>query len=351
MKIFVSWSRDRSSQAALALKNWLPKVVQQADPWSSQDIESGQRWGSEVDARLSETDFGILCLTRENLEQPWILFEAGALAKRVQDKARVVPYLIDDISPTELDPPLSLLQATKSDKGGTWRLIKSINNSLNSPLSNDVLEGVFDALWPQLDKELQGIPASEIEPEERDEEDILSEVLETVRGMSQQLDSLGSLFRRNARITQDNSGKHSATIKDPQEILSLALEMFEQGKVDALLEEQARVPGKSEAIYVEDSAVLDRETEREITPLDWTSVIQALKERKLALTATVFAEGVSELRGDLLIITFPKESDFYAREGQKPRHLDALKEVVEDVVGVRPHLVLKVKTNESSNPS
>ncbi len=67
----------------------------------------------------SETDFGILCLTRENLEQPWILFEAGALAKRVQDNARVVPYLIDDISFAELDPPLGLFQANKSDREGT----------------------------------------------------------------------------------------------------------------------------------------------------------------------------------------------------------------------------------------
>ena len=79
----------------------------------------------------------------------------------------MVPYLIDDLSPTELGAPLILFQATKSDKGGTWRLINPLNNSLKSPLPNDVLESVFDVLWPQLDEELQGIPASEIEPEER----------------------------------------------------------------------------------------------------------------------------------------------------------------------------------------
>jgi hypothetical protein len=79
-------------------------------------------------------------------------------------------------------------------------------------------------------------------------------------------------------------------------------------------------------------------------------VIGALKDRGRALTATVYAEGVPELRGDLLVLTYPVESDFYAKEGRKLRHLHALEDVVEDFIGVRPRIELKVKQGERRQP-
>jgi hypothetical protein len=111
MKVFLSWSRDRSKSVATALEQWIPDVLQEVEPWISSDIGAGQRWNREIDKELSKTDFGILCLTRENLQERWILFEAGALAKRVGEDARVVPYLIDDLRPEDLKPPLGLFQA------------------------------------------------------------------------------------------------------------------------------------------------------------------------------------------------------------------------------------------------
>ena len=95
MKIFISWSGQRSKVVADALRSWIPDVIHAVKPWmSGVDIRAGMRWSREVDEQLRDTQFGILCLTKENQTAPWLLFEAGALAKSVEGAA-VCPYLID----------------------------------------------------------------------------------------------------------------------------------------------------------------------------------------------------------------------------------------------------------------
>jgi len=75
----------------------------------------------------------------------------------------------------------------------------------------------------------------------------------------------------------------------------------------------------------------------------WGRVIQDLKDRKQALTATVFAEGVpSSFQDGVLEIAFPKDSDFYAKEAGKPRHGEALGEILERRLGVRPRLEFRI---------
>jgi DNA polymerase-3 subunit gamma/tau len=81
----------------------------------------------------------------------------------------------------------------------------------------------------------------------------------------------------------------------------------------------------------------------------WGRIIQDLKDRKQALTATVFAEGMpSSLQDGVLEIAFPKESDFYAKEAGKSRHGEALGEVLERRFGVRPRLELRVAGADGS---
>ena len=95
MKVFLSWSGDRSATVAKALKDYLPDMIQEIKPWMSRaDIRAGARWSGEVQAELSECRFGIICLTRDNQTAPWILFEAGALAKTIEGTF-VCPYLIN----------------------------------------------------------------------------------------------------------------------------------------------------------------------------------------------------------------------------------------------------------------
>src|SRR4051812_47467943 len=125
--VFVSWSGDRSRMLAEALRDWLRKVMPDVDLWvSSQDIKAGLQWGRELDGALGSRNVGILCLTRENLAAPWIMYEAGCLARSVDDDRRVIPYLLG-VPRTEVTAPLSQFQMADADQEGTRSLVKSIN--------------------------------------------------------------------------------------------------------------------------------------------------------------------------------------------------------------------------------
>jgi hypothetical protein len=125
MTVFISCSGPLSTKVAELLAAWLPDVIQGVETWLySEDIEKGSRWPEEVNKALATT-VGILCVTRENKNAPWLLFEAGALSKGLEE-ARVCPFLID-LEPQEIKPPLSHLTLTLPNKKDVWKLITTIN--------------------------------------------------------------------------------------------------------------------------------------------------------------------------------------------------------------------------------
>jgi hypothetical protein len=119
MKLFISWSGDRSKALATLLRDRLPLILHYVEPWLSQlDIEAGDRWALEVAKELDACTFGVTCVTPENIASPWILFEAGALAKSMQE-GRVIPLLMD-LEFSEISGPLAQFQAKKTDKEGIF---------------------------------------------------------------------------------------------------------------------------------------------------------------------------------------------------------------------------------------
>lgn len=182
MRIFLSWSGERSRRLAEALKNWLPDLISFFDPWiSSEDIEKGARWEIDLGTQLEATDIGIICLTPENLGAPWILFESGALAKSL-GRSRVCTYLFD-LQPSDLTGPLVQFQATTSTKADTFKLVKTLNKELgNSARSPQQLDRVFSQWWPDLEKALDGISRiTAAHKHARSEREILEEVLDLAR--------------------------------------------------------------------------------------------------------------------------------------------------------------------------
>ena len=110
MKVFISWSGSKSQHVAEALREWLPDVINSVEPFvSSEDIHAGARWQRELASQLDLSNFGIVCVTRENQAEPWLNFEAGALAKAV-DVSRLIPLAID-LKPSDVELPLGEFQA------------------------------------------------------------------------------------------------------------------------------------------------------------------------------------------------------------------------------------------------
>ena len=185
-EIFISWSGPQSKFVAAALHDWIPRVIQSVNPWmSSENIRAGDRWFTEISKKLEITQFGIICVTPENLTSPWLLFEAGALAKTITDENYVCPYLIN-LNPTDFQSPLNHFQSVKATKDDTFNLIKSINNVLGADALNErILKDTFDRFWPDLHSKLEDLPSSEVEEEpKRGDSDILSEILELVRSLT-----------------------------------------------------------------------------------------------------------------------------------------------------------------------
>jgi hypothetical protein len=130
------------------LRQWLPDLIQSIEPWmSAEDIDAGTRWGIEVTNQLAETRCGIICLTKDNQQAPWILFEAGALSKTIE-KTYVIPYLID-LAPSDILPgPLTQFQAKRANRSETWELVRTLNGALDTPLSEGVIAPLPCAMPP-----------------------------------------------------------------------------------------------------------------------------------------------------------------------------------------------------------
>lgn len=160
MKVFIGWSGQRRQAMAHALREWFPLVLHYIEPWLSEtDIGAGERWADAIAKELEASNFGIICITRENLTSPWIIFEAGSLSKSLSN-SRVIPLLLD-LEFTEIGGPLAQFQAKKVDEDGIGEAIRSINRAAPQPVQDSRVKLLFDALWPDLHKRLQGIPAPE----------------------------------------------------------------------------------------------------------------------------------------------------------------------------------------------
>lgn len=163
MNVFISWSGDTSHCVAKVLRDWIPSVIQAVEPYvSSEDIDKGTRWSSDIATELDKSSYGIICLTKQNIHAPWINFEAGALGKSV-DKSKVSPFLFR-MKPSDVNGPLLQYQSTRHEKDDIYKLMLSINSSCGEQtLDNERLSKIFEVWWPNLEKNLNDIPAETVE--------------------------------------------------------------------------------------------------------------------------------------------------------------------------------------------
>lgn len=202
MKVFISWSGIRSKAVAELLSAWIKCVLQATRPWiSTRDIDRGALWFSEISNQLKDTAVGIVCLTQENKNKPWILFEAGALAKGLTSN-RVCTFLVD-LKPADLEDPLAQFNHTLPERDGLGQLAKTLNSCLGeSGLDEPILAQVFSTYWPQFEgpfkEALKLHPPSE-KSEPRSDKNLLTEILENTRSLNQRIRSLESQINRDTQ--------------------------------------------------------------------------------------------------------------------------------------------------------
>jgi len=156
--IFISWSGDISRTVANCLRQSLP-LIYRVQPWlSTRDLPPGRPWLPELLGQLQKCHIGILVVTADNIDSPWMQFEAGALCKNF-DQSRVFPFLVG-LEPTNLRGPFAQIQAIPADKPGTLKLVESIRATCVPDEPIETTRERFTAFWPRIAKQLNGASQS-----------------------------------------------------------------------------------------------------------------------------------------------------------------------------------------------
>lgn len=192
---------------------------------SSEDIDKGARWSSDIAKELENSTFGILCVTKDNLYAPWLSFEAGALSKTM-DKSFVTPFLFD-IKRSEVNGPILQFQSTVFEKDDIKKLMHTLNKACGeNGISSSMLDKAFEVWYPTLESELNKLKecdenAIEIPSKEqmhsteiieeilelsRDNQKLLrnpdTKLIESIDGLKEQMDLISSRLVRNIDLEE-----------------------------------------------------------------------------------------------------------------------------------------------------
>jgi len=238
--VFIGWSRPRSKAVATAFRDWLPQVIQAAEPWLSESMDRGAQWFAAIGTHLKTAAYGIICVTPENADEPWVLFEAGALAIHTSERL-ACPYLLD-MTPAALAGPLGQLQAATADRDGTWQVVQTINNLLDEGvrLQEDRLRRAFDKWWLDLESKIKAARDMAHEPpavRERSVEEKVDEILEAVRALQR---SQVRVF--DTAVTPDQAGLLADAINKAGWSKNLGLGAFSPFGVDPFNSMQPTIP-------------------------------------------------------------------------------------------------------------
>lgn len=209
MKVFISWSGNTSLKVAQLLREWLPYVINAIEPYvSSEDIDKGARWSTDIAKELENSTFGILCVTRDNLNAPWLSFEAGALSKTM-DKSFVTPFLFD-IKRSEVQGPILQFQSTIIEKDDIKRLLKTLNKACGeASIPEERLDKSFDVWYPTLETGLNQLKNEAICSDGADNANNADNSIHS----SEILEEILELSRDNQKLLKNPDSKLSDDVK------------------------------------------------------------------------------------------------------------------------------------------
>ncbi len=159
MSIYIGWYGNRSKLIASTLANWLTTIIKDLKIWVSEsDIEKKPDQLNKLSAKLKKSDFVLFCITPENVDEPWLLFEAGALSRVLS--APQLMLILYDIESSTLKSPLSQFQAIQlQEKKKTYDLFERIIlDDSNTSHSTAKLDDLFEEYWPIIEQSFREFP-------------------------------------------------------------------------------------------------------------------------------------------------------------------------------------------------
>lgn len=158
-RVFISWSGKRSKHVAEALREWLPYVLQDVEPFvSSINIQAGELWDDVIRERVRTSGFCILCVTSGNLRSEWLHYEAGAMREGMA--IPVAPFLLG-VGMEQLSGPFRRLQAKHADEAGTTELILSLGQAIKTSSSEAFIRNAVSKNWGDLKSKLDNAPTDD----------------------------------------------------------------------------------------------------------------------------------------------------------------------------------------------
>ena len=243
MRVFISWSTERSKKLAAAIKQLIRHTTTAADPWfSEEDVLSGRLAIADIFRELEEARHGFLCLTNETRERSWPMFDAGALAREV-GRANVVPVTLD-YEPSLVPGPLKEFQGHHARDKDKWlKSLRELNQKTSRPLDDDVLARLFDPAWAAFVEALDAIPDTTTEAPPKP-------------SLDEKVDELVSAFERMERVLDESS--RSAVAK-PKRKAPNAVRVDERGVVRVAVKGPAQARSDTVSVIV---TPLDDDTSR-----------------------------------------------------------------------------------------
>jgi hypothetical protein len=191
--VFISWSGSESETIARRLKDFLKMVLSTSDIFvSSEDIPGGKPWFTEIARAIDVSNAGVIIVTRASLLRPWLHFEAGAIAKHM-DQTFVVPLLCGVPPGTLSGTPLAQFQALTLEKEGLYKLCEVLIRALESRV--DELERRFNVWWEQLGEAFVNLPDAEPREKANPAKPDIADVSTQLERLAATVDSLASEVR------------------------------------------------------------------------------------------------------------------------------------------------------------
>lgn len=170
MRIFISWSKDKSRQLAEETKKFISNILgNSVEFFFSPEMYKGTRVDNQIHEELLKCDKCIVCITSENFKNPWLLYEAGIIFGSNHSKTNkgiVIPILFEPIPDWSswIDKPLnqyvpiqmqSYNREFDSGKKDFKHFLDELANELNIGIKK------FNKYWNLYEKAINEILAKE----------------------------------------------------------------------------------------------------------------------------------------------------------------------------------------------